>query len=182
MLVPILLSVAAILILFAVVAATRPAAYRVERKLEVAAPADRVFAVLNDLHRFGRVFFLFGSPLEADPKLQKTIDGPAAGVGQSYAWSGTAAGTGKMTIEQSVPGQKVGVKVEFIKPMASKAACAITLTATPAGSLVTWSTEGNHNFVGRAFGLLVDMDEMLGADIEKGLAELKSVAERSATV
>jgi hypothetical protein len=37
--------------------------------------------------------------------------------------------------------------------------------------------DGNHNFIGKAFGMFMDMDRMLGADIEKGLAELKTVAE-----
>ena len=93
------------------------------------------------------VLVLFGSPLEeSDPHMQKTFEGPAAGVGQSLAWSGKEAGKGKMTIEESVPGQKVGVKLEFVKPMASTATCALTLGGTPTGSFVTWSMDGHHNF------------------------------------
>jgi carbon monoxide dehydrogenase subunit G len=179
MLVKILIGVAGVLVLFVAVAATRPSTYHVERKLEVAAPADLVFGVLNDLHQFAGVFVLFGSSLEKqDPNMQKTFEGPAAGVGQSLAWSGNKeVGKGKMTIEESVPGQKVGIKLEFVKPMASTATCALTLAGTPAGSFVTWSMDGNHNFIGKAFGMFMDMDNMLGTDIEKGLAQLKTVAE-----
>jgi hypothetical protein len=178
MLVKILLGVAGVLVLFVAVVATRPSAYHVERKLEVAAPADLVFGVLNDLHRFAGVLVLFGSPWEKlDPNMQKTFEGPAAGVGQSYAWSGKKVGKGKMTIEESVPGQKVGMKLEFVKPMASTATCALTLAGTPTGSVVTWSMDGNHNFIGKAFGMFMNMDKMLGTDIEKGLARLKTVAE-----
>ena len=174
----ILIGVAGVLVLFALVAATRRSAYHVERKLEVAAPAELVFGVLNDLHQFAGVLVLFGSPWEkCDPNMQKTFEGPAAGVGQSYAWSGKEAGKGKMTIEESVPGQKVGIKLEFVKPMESTASCALTLAGTPTGSSVTWSMAGNHNFIGKAFGLFMNMDNMLGADIEKGLAQLKTVAE-----
>jgi carbon monoxide dehydrogenase subunit G len=178
MLVKILIGVAGVLVLFVAVVATRPSAYHVERKLAVAAPADLVFGVLNDLHQFAGVLVLFGSPFEkADPNMQKTVEGPAAGVGQSYAWSGKEAGKGKMTIVESVPGQKVGIKLEFLKPMASTATCALTLAGTPTGSFVTWSMDGNHNFIGKAFGMFMDMDKMLGADIEKGLTRLKTVAE-----
>jgi hypothetical protein len=174
----ILIGIAGVLVLFVAVVATRPSAYHVERKLEVAAPAALVFGVLNDLHQFAGVLVLFGSPLEkSDPNMQKTFEGPAAGVGQSYAWSGKEAGKGKMTIEESVPGQKVGIKLEFVEPMESRAAVALTLAGTPTGSLVTWSMDGNHNFIGKAFGMFMDMDNMLGADIEKGLAQLKTVAE-----
>jgi len=174
----ILIGVAGVLVLFVVVVATRPASYRVERKLEVAAPPDLVFGVLNDLHQFAGVLVLFGTPWEKlDPNMQKTFEGPAAGVGQSYAWTGKEVGKGKMTIEESVPGQKVGIKLEFVKPMASTATFALTLAGTPTGSFVTWSMAGNHNFIGKAFGIFMDMDKMLGNDIEKGLALLKTVAE-----
>jgi hypothetical protein len=178
MLEKILIGVAGVLVLFVAVVATRPSTYHVERKLEVAAPADLVFGVLNDLHQFAGVLVLFGSLWEKlDPNMQKTFEGPAAGVGQSYAWSGNKVGKGKMTIEESVPGQKVGVKLEFVKPMESTATCALTLAGTPTGSFVTWSMNGNHNFIGKAFGMFMDMDNMLGTDIERGLAQLKTVAE-----
>ena len=179
MLEKILIGVAGVLVLFVVVVARRPSAYHVERKLEIAAPTDLVFGVLNDLHQFAGVLVFFGSLWEKlDPGMQKTFEGPAAGVGQSYAWSGNReAGKGKMTIEESVPGQKVGIKLEFVKPMASTATCALTLAGTPTGSLVTWSMRGNHNFLGKAFGMFMNMDNMLGTDIEKGLAQLKTVAE-----
>ena len=86
MLVKILIGVAGALVLLAVVAATRPSAYHVERTLGVAAPADLVFGILNDLHQFAGVLVLFGSPLgKSDPNMQTTFEGPPAGVGQSYA-------------------------------------------------------------------------------------------------
>ncbi|NOT32837.1 MAG: SRPBCC family protein [Candidatus Eisenbacteria bacterium] len=179
MLVKILIGVAGVLVLFFVVVATRPSVYHVERKLEVAAPPHVAFGVLNDLHQFAGALVLFGSPLEkSDPNLQKTFEGPAAGVGQSFAWSGNKeVGKGKLTIEESVPGQKVGMKLEFVEPMKSTANCTLTLASTPTGSFVTWSMDGNHNFLGKAIGMFMDMDKMLGSDIEKGLAQLKTVAE-----
>lgn len=179
MLEKILIGVAAVVVLFVAVAATRPSKYHVERMLEVAAPAGLVFGVLNDLHRFAGVLVLFGSPWEKrDPNMQKNFEGPATGVGQSLAWSGNReVGKGKMTIAESVPGQKVGIQLVFVKPMASTVACAFTLAGTPKGSSVTWSMDGNHNFIGKAFGIFMDMDRMLGNDIEKGLVQLKTVAE-----
>ncbi|MFN0149662.1 MAG: SRPBCC family protein [bacterium] len=179
MLAKILIGVAAGFVLFVAVVATRPSTYHVERKLELAAPAERVFGVLNDLHQFAGVLVLFGSPWEElDPNMEKTFDGPAAGVGQSFAWnSNKEVGKGKLTIEESIPGQQVGMKLEFVKPMKSTATCALTVAGTPTGSFVTWSMDGNHNFIGKAFGMFMDMDKMLGTDIEKGLAQLRTVAE-----
>ena len=37
---------------------------------------------------------------------------------------------------------------------------------------------GSHNFIGKAFGAFMNIDNMLGADLEKGLAQLKAIAER----
>jgi hypothetical protein len=175
----VLLGAVAVVIIFVAVVATRPSTYQVERKLNVAAPADVVFRILNDLHQFLGVLVVFGSPwAKRDPNMQQTFEGPAAGVGQTYAWAGNReAGKGKMTIEESVVPQKVGIRLEFAEPMKSTAAYVLTIASTPTGSLVTWSMAGKHNFLGKAFGLFMDMDKMLAADIEKSLAELKTVAE-----
>jgi tetratricopeptide (TPR) repeat protein len=67
---------------------------------------------------------------------------------------------------------------QFVEPMASTATCALTLAGTQTGSVLTWSMEGNHNFLGKALGMFMDMDTMLGTDIEKGLAQLKNVADQ----
>ncbi len=172
---------AGVLCLFAVFVATRPPAYRVVRELAVAAPAERVFGVVNDLRQLAGVLHLFGTPLDKlDPDMQKTVEGPSSGVGQSYAWvSKKDAGTGRMTISESIPAQRVGISLEYVKPMASKATCTLSFAATPSGTTVTWSMEGNHNFIGRAFGVFVNLDRMIGRDVEKGLAELKTLAERA---
>jgi carbon monoxide dehydrogenase subunit G len=174
----ILVGVAGVLVLFVAVVATRPSAYHVERKLEVAAPPDLVFGVLNDLRQFAGVLVVFGSPLEKlDPSMQKTFEGPTAGVGQSYAWSGKKVGKAKMTIEESIPAHKVGMKLEFVAPMKSTVSYALTLAGTSTSSFVTWSMHGSHNFIGRAFGMFMNIDSMLADDIEKGLAQLGAVAE-----
>jgi hypothetical protein len=175
MLVKILLGVAAVLAVFAAIVATRPSAYHVERKVDVAAPPDVVFGVLDDLRKFAGVWVLFGAPFET-AAAQKTFAGPAVGVGQSLAWSGKDAGEGTLAIVESIPGRKVGMQLAFVEPMASKATYALTVAPSSTGSLVTWSMDGDHNFVGKAFGLFVDMDAMIGADVEKALARLQTVA------
>jgi len=36
---------------------------------------------------------------------------------------------------------------------------------------------GKNNFMSKAVGLFMDMDKVVGADFEKGLAQLKTVSE-----
>ena len=54
----ILVGVGAVIALFVAVVATRPSAYHVERKVEIAAPAETVFGILNDLRQFAGVLVL----------------------------------------------------------------------------------------------------------------------------
>jgi hypothetical protein len=44
---------------------------------------------------------------------------------------------------------------------------------------VTWTMSGENNFIAKAFGLFVDCSKMVGGDFEKGLSQLKSLAESS---
>jgi len=69
------------------------------------------------------------------------------------------------------------MKLEFLKPMKSTVTCALIVAGTPTGLFVTWSIHGNHNFIGKAFGMFMNMDNMLGTDIAKGLVQLKTLAE-----
>jgi hypothetical protein len=55
-----------------------------------------------------------------------------------------------------------------------------TLAPTGVGTSVTWRLEGNNGFVGKFFSLFMDMDTMMGGEFEKGLAELKRLAEAEA--
>jgi len=43
---------------------------------------------------------------------------------------------------------------------------------------VTWSMFGENGFLAKAFGLVMDMDQMLGAQFAKGLADLKAIVEK----
>jgi carbon monoxide dehydrogenase subunit G len=178
----ILVGVVALVVVFIAVVATRPSAYHVERRLDIAAPPEVVFGILNDLRQFAGVLVMFGNPWqEADPAMKQSFDGPASGVGQSYAWdSAKDVGKGRMAIAASEPDRRVAIRLDFEKPMKSTAMFHLGLAPTPTGTTVSWAMDGNHNFVGKAFGLFMNMDRMLGNDIDKGLARLKGAAEQKA--
>ena len=40
---------------------------------------------------------------------------------------------------------------------------------------VTWAMTGSNDFMGKLFGLFLDLDAQVGADFEKGLAQLDAV-------
>lgn len=47
-------------------------------------------------------------------------------------------------------------------------------------TLVTWSIAGSKNFVSKALCMFMSVDTMIGGQFEKGLADLKILAESAA--
>jgi hypothetical protein len=170
----ILIAVAVITVAFVIVVVTRPADFRVTRSIAVSAPAAVVFAQVNDLRQWKA-----WSPWEKmDPALKRTFEGPSAGTGASYSWAGNKkVGEGRMTIMESRPNGLIRIKLEFLKPFKATHTAEFAFKAVGNQTAVTWSMFGKNNFVAKAFHLVVDFDKMIGVDFEKGLGQMKSVAE-----
>ncbi len=177
MLMPILVGLAVIVVLFLIIVATRPSDFRVTRSDAIAAPAEQVFPQVNELRNW-EAWKPWG---KMDPNCKMTYEGPPAGVGASYAWAGNnKVGEGRKTITESQPNELVRFRLEFAKPM--KATNTAEFTFKPDGdqTVVTWTMSGKNNFIGKAFGLVVNCDKMVGDQFEKGLAQMKSLAEAAA--
>jgi polyketide cyclase/dehydrase/lipid transport protein len=152
----------------------QPAHYQVERSATINAPAPAVFTLVNDFHKWDS-----WSPwAKLDPTMKQSYEGAPAGSGAMYSWAGNSqVGEGKMTIIESHPSDLVKIKLEFIKPFAATNATDFTFTPSGNSTNVKWTMSGDNNFVGKAFSLFMNMDKMIGADFEKGLAKMKTVAE-----
>jgi hypothetical protein len=170
----ILIGVAALLVLLVLIVVTRPATFHVERSITMAAPPENAFAQVNDFHAWPA-----WSPWEKlDPAMKKTFEGPPAGVGSKYAWTGNdQVGEGRMTLEKSEKPSLIGIKLEFIKPFAATNQTTFTFAPSPGGSKVTWSMDGENGFMAKAASMFMDMDKLIGGDFEKGLAAMKTAAE-----
>lgn len=178
MLKTILLTVAAILatgiIVVLILAAMKPDIFTLQRSLAINAPPERVFPLINEFKNWTQ-----WSPWEKlDPNLKRDYSGAPAGVGAVYAWEGDKkVGQGRMEIVEAVPSSKVALKLDFIKPF--EAHNNVTFALEPAGSAtnVTWTMTGPTPFIGKIFHVFVNMDRMVGAEFEKGLASMKTAAE-----
>jgi hypothetical protein len=164
----------AVVAVLSVLIARRPAAFRIERSTTVAAPAEAVFELINDLHHW-----IDWSPFEKrDPKMQRSYDGPKKGVGASYSWSGNREiGAGRMTITESSPFERIAIKLEFLKPFKATNEAVFAFRQSANGVSLTWSMSGKNNFMCKAMSLFMNMDKMVGKEFENGLAELKRQAE-----
>ena len=61
-----------------------------------------------------------------------------------------------------------------------KAHNAVEFTLQPNGNatLVTWTMSGQQPLMGKVMNLFINCDRMVGTTFEKGLASLKTIAER----
>lgn len=172
MLKKIVLGLVAIIVVLGVVVTLQPASYHVERSLVVPGSPEVAYAVVNNLHQWSR-----WSPWEKlDPKMKKTLEGPESGVGSKYTWSGNDdVGEGNMLITAVTPNKKVQMDLNFLKPFESASKTDFTLEAADGGTKVTWGMDGQNDFMGKAFGLVMDFDKQVGGDFEEGLANLSKV-------
>ena len=174
MLTKVLIALAVIVIVFVVIVAMRPSEYRVARTTTIAAPAPAVFAQVNDFHKWNA----WNPWAKMDPAMKQTYEGAPAGTGAVYTWTGNRqVGEGRMTLTESRPPDLIRINLEFLKPFAATSTAEFTFRPEGQRTAVTWSMVGNLNFVAKVIHLFVGMDRMIGANFEKGLADMKSVAE-----
>jgi hypothetical protein len=155
-------------------AATRPDDFRVERRLRIAATPAQLWPLVGELRGFNR-----WNPYERkDPLTQGSYSGAAAGVGSRYAWESSKIGTGSLEITAQSPGQRVQMKLDFIKPFEAHNQAEFRLAPQADGSTeVTWAMQGHNALLHKAMGLIFNMDKLVGADFEQGLLNLQKLAE-----
>jgi uncharacterized protein YndB with AHSA1/START domain len=173
----ILLILAVLLVVLLVSVVLQPADFRIARSTTIAAPSATVFAHVNDFHRWEA-----WSPwAKLDPAMKTTYKGAPAGTGAIYAWAGNGkVGEGRMTLTESRPPELIRIKLEFFKPFAGTNTAEFTFKAGGGGTGIEWTMRGRRNFIMKAMGLVMNMDKMIGGDFEKGLANLKALAETAA--
>ena len=174
MLTKILIALAVIVLVFVVIVAMRPSEYRVARTVTISAPAPVLFAQVNDFHKWDA----WNPWAKMDPAMKQTYEGAPTGVGAVYTWTGNKqVGEGRMTLTESRPPELIRINLEFLKPFAATSTAEFTFRPDGQRTAVTWSMVGSLNFVAKAIHMFVDMDKLIGANFEKGLAEMKSLVE-----
>jgi uncharacterized protein YndB with AHSA1/START domain len=173
----ILIGLAAIIVIFLIVAALQPADFRITRSATIAAPPSAVFEQINDFHKWND-----WSPwAKMDPNAKNSFEGPPAGVGAGFAWAGNnQVGEGRMTITDSRPNELVRMKLEFFKPFTATNVAEFTLKPEGSQTAITWSMSGTNGFMGKAMSLIMNCDKMVGGQFEQGFANLKAIVEKPA--
>jgi uncharacterized protein YndB with AHSA1/START domain len=178
MLIKIAIGLVAIVVVFAFIIALQPSEFRIVRSATISAPAAVVFSQVNDFHKWEA-----WSPwAKMDPAAKNSFEGAPAGTGAVFAWAGNdKVGEGRMTLTESRPPDLIRIKLEFVRPFAATNTAEFTFRPEGNQTVVTWSMAGRNNFLARALCLFVNMDKMVGGEFEKGLAQMKAIAEAAAS-
>jgi uncharacterized protein YndB with AHSA1/START domain len=179
MLKKILLGVLALIVVVVALGYVIPDKARAERSIVVAAPQEQVFAILSDLNNFNR-----WSPwYEKDPAAEYSVVG--SGVGQKFTWKSAKreVGSGAQEIVKLEAPSLVACRLVFGEGM-GVADTAFALAPADGGTKVTWSIESHMReavpfYMAPIYAYMgFFMDQMMRPDFDRGLANLKRVAEQ----
>lgn len=184
MIVKSLLAVAAVLALAVVAllvyASRQPDDFQVQRSLRIQAGAERIHPLINDLRRFNS----WSPYMKKDPGMRSHYRGPdiGPGAGLDFEGDGRTVGRGSIEIVESRAPERVVMTLDMHEPF--KAHNQVTFTLVPQGggvTEVTWAMQGVGPLplMAKVMHVFINMDRMVGADFETGLADLKTLAERS---
>ena len=154
-------------------AATGPETVTVERGIDIKAPPERIFPLINDLRRWPE-----WPTDDGETKATRTFGPIASGKGATAQWIGSGStGSGRMEITESVPSSRVTVMVDFQKPFNAHNINTFTLEHRGDSTHVTWSWRGQNVYLLRLMNLFTNADRMMGSHFESGLQALKRRAE-----
>lgn len=164
----------AIIVIILIAGALMPADFHVERSMVINAPAEKAFEQVNDFSKWNA-----WSPwAKLDPNAKYTISQNPVGKGATYEWEGNnEVGAGKMMIVESTAPSIVNIQLDFLKPFEGSNQVHFTFKQQQSQTLVTWAMDGRRHYLCKVMSLFISTDKMVGGMFEKGLLDIKNLAE-----
>ena len=150
--------------------------YAVEREIFINRPKQEVFNYIKYLKNQDN----YSVWVMLDPNMKKEFKGVDGTPGFVSCWDSNnkKAGKGEQEITGIKEGERMDLALHFIKPFEGRAAAYMeTSTITPVQTKVRWGLNSAMKYPMNFMLLFMDMDKMLGKDLEGGLANLKTVLE-----
>lgn len=169
------IALAVLIVIVLIVAAMRPDTFRVQRSIDINAPAEKIFPLINDYKHWGS-----WSPYEKlDPSMQRTFSGAPNGKGSVYEWNGNKnIGRGRMEIMDATPSSKVLIKLDFFSPFEAHNTAEFTMQPKGSATNVTWAMHGPVSYMMKIMHMFMNMDRMCGDQFQQGLTSMKAIAEK----
>jgi hypothetical protein len=158
-----------------ILAACRPNRFRVERTATIKAPADAIYARIENFRQWSS-----WSPYEKlDPDMKRTFRGSPSGQGAIYEWDSQGqGGKGRMEIVETSPASRIKIRLDFEKPFQAHNVAEFTLDEHGDSTNVTWAMYGPQPYVAKLMTMFLNMDRLVGKEFETGLANLKTLTEK----
>lgn len=159
---------------FVTVVVMQPTNFTVFRSSTINASASEIFPHVNNLHNWAA-----WSPwAKLDPNGVESLSGPESGIGATMTWSGNSdVGEGTMTITESRINEFIRMSLKFVRPFKAEHDAEFAFVENDGKTFVTWTMLGKNNFIGKAMSLFINCDEMVGGQMEEGLANIKAITE-----
>jgi hypothetical protein len=154
-----------------------PKDYTVEREININQPKDSVFNYVKYLKNQNN----FSAWEKTDPAMKKTFSGVDGTVGAISAWESKNenVGVGEQEIKKITPGERIDFELRFKIPFeGTEEAYFSTESISENETKVKWVFNGNMAYPMNLMLPFMGMDEMIGKDLETGLANLKVVMEK----
>lgn len=159
--------------LFLIIALFIDGEYSVAKSVEINKPKDVVFEYAKYLKNQDE----YSAWAQMDPNMKKTFKGTDGKVGFVSSWNSKKedVGVGEQEIMAIEDGEIIKFELRFKEPFeATDNAYISTKSVNDNQTKVTWGFEGKMNYPMNFFMLFMDMEEMLGPDLQKGLENMKS--------
>lgn len=156
----------------------RPASgtFLIKRSVTIDAKPERIYPFINDPRKFNT----WNPFARKVPSMKMDYRGPAQGPGAAYDFDGGPEfGIGSVEVVASNAPSSVGMRLQMSAPMPCDNRIEFTLVPRGGATEVTWAMSGPRPSMDCPQGQFDDMDRMVGADFEEGLAFLKSMVERA---
>lgn len=168
----------AIISMAAVIALFSKNKYTLTRNIVINKPKEEVFAYIK-LNRNQQAYSKW---LSLDPNTKIQFKGAADGTPGAiltFASKNKKTGTGEWEIKNIADGEKVDFELRFLEPFVFTAnGSFLTQSVAEQQTKVTWTYNSGMDWPMNFMLLFLDMDKLVGNDIQESLTKVKSNLER----
>ncbi|TPG33872.1 SRPBCC family protein [Flavobacterium pectinovorum] len=154
-----------------------PKDYAIQREITINKPVDSVFNYVKYLKNQNQ----FSVWANIDPKMKSTYKGTDGTVGSISAWESDVkeVGVGEQEITKITEGKRIDFALRFKKPMDDTAVGFMSTEAVSGNQTkVKWGINGVFPYPMNIMMPMMNMDTMIGKDLDKGLENLKAHMEK----
>lgn len=150
--------------------------YNAEREIIIDRPNQEVFDYVKYLKNQDN----YSKWNNMDPDMKKSYSGEDGTVGFVSRWESDKkdVGVGEQEIKGIEEGKRIDFELRFIEPFqATEPAFITTKAVSDNQTMVVWGFNGKMDYPMNLMLLFMDMEEMIGNDLQEGLNNLKVILE-----